>query len=219
MQLAIVSRTGNVLDAYKHFFQSHDVELIHAVSISELYKKLYDTVVSGVIVDLQTVMKASDTEKIWLAVIEGIFLSIRANWNPEAGFRILYRNVSKSSEENQIAFIEDCRNFKPRTLRKDNRQEIHFNVLFWSMQETDKEAQRAYTLNVSPGGLFVCACYPSPQGSSVWVQLQELDPQPIKVLVTRSLAWGEVMRIPGFGGSFSGLEPAVIVKLEKALKP
>jgi Tfp pilus assembly protein PilZ len=91
-------------------------------------------------------------------------------------------------------------------------------VLFWLMEETEKKAQRAYTLNVSPGGLFVCTCYPSLQGSSVWVQLQELDSQPIKVLVTRSLAWGEAMRIPGFGGSFNELDPAVIAKLEKALK-
>jgi len=218
MQLAIVSRTGDVLDTYKQFFQRHDVNLIPVSSISELSKKLYDTVISGIIIDLQMVMKATETDKIWLGIVEGIFPCIRTNWNPEVGFRTLYHNISKSDEENQIAFIADCRNFKPRVLRISNRQEIHFNVLFWSMEETDEKAQRAYTLNISLGGLFVCTCYPSSQDSFVWVHLRELDQQPIKVLVKWRLAWGDAMRIPGFGGSFIDLEPALTEKLEKALK-
>ena len=218
MQLAIASRTGDALDAYKQFFQRHDANLIHALSISELFKKLYDTTISGVIIDLPLVLKSTDTERIWLGIIEGIFPSIRVNWNPDVGFRTLYHNISKSGEENQIAFIEDCHNFKPRALRKDVRQEIHFNVLFWSMEETDEKAQRAYTLNISPGGLFVCTCYPSSQNSFVWVHLRELDQQPVKVLVKWKLAWGEAMCVPGFGGSFSDLEPALTEKLEKVLK-
>ena len=63
MQIAIVARPGPVLDAYREFFEKHDVNLIRAASISELLSKLSMTAVSGFMVEIHIVLKATNTEK------------------------------------------------------------------------------------------------------------------------------------------------------------
>ena len=91
--------------------------------------------------------------------MEGIFPTVRTNWNPESGFRALYSDSSKSETDNLSLFLEDCHKFKPRALRKHARKVLNFHVLFWPIDAPEETAERAYTLNISYGGLFVCTCY------------------------------------------------------------
>lgn len=200
--IAIVSRSGPVLDAYKRFLERHDVSLIHALSIAQLGQTLPDTSISGFMVEIQVAVKATDTEKDLLHTLERIFPNVKTNWNPTDGFRALHHGAGKSGEENLLAFVQDCRKFKPRALRKDKRHERKCNVLFWPADASEETAQRAYTLDISLGGLFVCTCDPPQEGSTVWATLREVDTRPFKVLVKWKLAWGVAMRTPGFGGSF-----------------
>lgn len=217
MQLAIVSRSGPVLDAYRRFFGAYGIDLIHATSISDVYQKLPDAIISGFVVEIHMMVKATETEKELVQTMAVIFPSVKTNWNPEAGFRALYNDSDKSSEENLRAFVLDCRNFKPRALRKKKRRERKFNVLYWPLDASRERAQRAFTLDVSAGGVFVGTCDPPPEGSLVWVVLREVDARPFKVLVKWKLPWGDTMRIPGFGGSFVDPDADLAEKLEAAL--
>ena len=217
MQIAIVSRSGSALDAYKRFLEGHGVTLIHVSSIAALYQTLPDTSISGFMVEIQVVVKATDTEKDLLHTLERIFPNIKTNWNPTDGFRALHHGAGKSGEENLIAFVRDCRNFKPRALRKDKRHERRCNVLFWPTGASEETAQRACTLDISFGGLFVCTCDPPPEESFVWVTLREVDARPFKVLVKWKLAWGVAMRILGFGGCFVETDGDLKEKLETFL--
>ena len=217
MQIAIVSRTGPVLDAYARFLGVYGVNLIHAPSLSELYQKLLDTPISGFVVEIHMMIKASETEKELLHTMVEIFPSVKTNWNPEAGFRALYNDSDKSGEENLRAFVRDCRNFKPRALRKTKRHERNFNVLYWPIDASQETAQRAFTLDVSTEGLFVGTCDSPPEDSLVWVVLREVDTRPFKAMVKWRLPWGAAMRIPGFGGRFVDLEADLAEKLETIL--
>ena len=217
MRIAIVSRSGPVIEAYTRFFEGHDVTLVHASSIAGLYETLPDTAISGVMVEIQTVVKATDTEKDVLHTLEVIFPTVKTNWNPADGFRALYHGAGKTGEENLLVFVQDCRNFKPRALRKSKRHEKKCNVLFWSVGGSEETAQRAYTLDISSGGLFVCTCYPPPEESVLWVILREVDARPFRVLVKWILEWGGAMRIPGFGGSFIEMEDDLKETLEAFL--
>ena len=217
MQIAIVSRAGPVLDAYKRFFDAYGVNLMHAPSLSELYQKLPNAIISGFVIEIHMMIKATDSEKELLNTMVGIFPSIKTNWNPEAGFRALYDDSDKSGEENLRAFVRDCGNFKPRTLRKKKRHEKNFNVLYWLVDASKETAQRAFTLDVSSDGVFAGTCDPPPEGSLVWVALREVDARPFKVLVKWKLPWGAAMRIPGFGGSFVDLDDDLAEKLETVL--
>ena len=63
MKITLVSREGAVLDAYRRFFESQGIDLIHLKSISELFQKLPDIVISGFVVDFQMAIKTTDPEK------------------------------------------------------------------------------------------------------------------------------------------------------------
>ncbi len=217
MQIAIVSRTGAALDAYRRFFGLYGIDLIHAPSLAELYQKLPDALISGFVVEIHVMIKATEPEKELLDTMMAIFPSIKTNWNPDAGFRALYNDSDKSGDENLRAFVRDCRNFKPRTLRKKKRHEKHFNVLYWPLDASQDTAQRAFTLDVSTGGVFIGTCESPPEDSLVWVVLKEVDARPFKVMVKWRRPWGAAMRIPGFGGSFVDLEAGLAEKLETVL--
>jgi hypothetical protein len=217
MKIALVSREGAILDAYKRFFESQDIDLMHMKSISELFQKLPTTAISGFVVDIQMALKTTESEKRWLQTMEGVFPNVRTNWNPETGFRALYGDSSNSETDNLSVFLEDCRRFKPRTVRKHVRKAINFHVLFRPIAAPEETAERAYTLNISQGGLFVCTCYAPPADCFVWVKLQEVGEQPFKVLVRLTRAWGSGVYIPGFGGSYDDLDVNLAERLKAIL--
>jgi Tfp pilus assembly protein PilZ len=217
MQLALVSRAGEVHDAHVRFFKGHGVTIVHAPSISEIYRKLPDVMVSGFIIDLPILVKATSTEKYLLQSIEKIFPAVRTNWAPTAGFRAVFYDNSRAGEETLVAFLQKCLNFKARALRKHKRKEITFNVLFRTDDTDEKTAQRAYTKDISMGGLFICTCYPNPLGEAVWIKLLELDQRPFKVTVKWRSEWGVAARIPGFGGGFTDLQDSQAKLIEAVL--
>lgn len=113
MRIALVSREGAVLEAYRNFFEPQGVDLIHLKSISELFQKLPDTILSGFVVDIQIAIRTTEPEKRWLQTMEGIFPNVRTHWNPETGFRALYGDGSSPETRNLSTFIKDCRKFSP----------------------------------------------------------------------------------------------------------
>ena len=63
MRIAIVSKMGTALDAYKRFFEVQQVDAMHAATISDLYHQLTDAAINGFVVDVQAVVKATEREK------------------------------------------------------------------------------------------------------------------------------------------------------------
>ncbi len=206
MIVALVSRTGDVLDAYLRFFEKNGVTPSHFLSVTDLYRKLPEMMINGVVIDMPTLLKAAEPEKIQLQTIESIFPNVRATWNPKAGFHALFHDGSKSGEENLKAFLQSCRDFKARSLRKDKRKTKHLNVLFWLDDAPEETAQRAFTFDVCHGGMFVCTCDAPPVGAVVRIKWPELGELPLKLLVRWRMPWGVAARIPGFGGSFMDLQ-------------
>lgn len=157
IRLAIVSREGESLDAHVRFFKEHKVHLECASSFSELFCKLPDTLINGIIVDIPTLFKAAETEKYLFQSIEKAFPCIRTNWSQATGFRaIFYGGSSVYGEESMKAFWHKCCHFQARYLRREELKEITFNVLFWPAETTEEFSQRAFTLDISRNGLFVC---------------------------------------------------------------
>ena len=202
MRIAIVSKTGTALDAYKRFFEVQQVDAMHAATISDLYHQLTDAAINGFVVDVQTVVKATEREKTLIKSLEEIFPSIRTNWHSAAGFRALFNDSSTSGEENMIAFLQECRNFKARALRRHERLARNINVLFWLANASEETAQRAYTQDFSAGGLFVCTCYPPSEGSLAWIRLLDLGVVPFKLVVKRQVEWGVCHAHPGIWWEF-----------------
>ncbi|MBJ6725121.1 PilZ domain-containing protein [Geomesophilobacter sediminis] len=203
--LALVSRDGAVLDAYREFFDQCGVRLFHAPTVSELFRTLPETEISGIIADIPVIVRASYKDKMLFEEIEGIFPNVRVNWNKEAGFKVLFSDRHKSGEENLRDFIGKCVGFPPRSLRKDDRKECVLSVQMWQEGTTHEAAVRAFTLDISPGGLFISTCYPPEVGSVFLVEISGFQTLPFKVVVRWIRAWGDGGAIPGFGAKFLDL--------------
>jgi hypothetical protein len=217
VRLAVISREGDPLDAYRRLFDASGVQWFHALTISEFFRKLPDSAISGFVVDLPVIIRASDTEKLLLKAIEGAFPNIRVNWNAEGGFRALFSDSNKSSEENLKAFIDKCLTVMPRPLRKNDRKERNFNIMMWEDGYSKESAQRAFTIDISPGGFYVCTFDPRSAGTVFWILFLELNVSPFKVVVRWALEWGKSMRIPGFGGKFLELSSEQQKHLKEAV--
>lgn len=217
MNIALVSRQGEALKVYTEFLAAHGAVAVHFATISEMYQKLSEFPISGFILDIPAIVKASERERTLLQTLETIFESIRINWNHKAGFRALFSDSTKSGEENLLAFLGRCELFKPRSLRKDDRKLKNFNLLVWEESEREEQARRAFTIDVSRSGMFVCTCDPHPAGTLLNVKIMELDDRPFRVEVRWEQAWGIGMRIPGFGCRFDGLKGERLKLLEAAL--
>jgi hypothetical protein len=202
MQIVLVSKGGAVLEAARKSFADKGIDLIHLTSLSGLFQDLPDVRISGVVVDIRSVVRATEAEKGWLKNMEGIIPHVRVNWHPEEGIRVLFGDAGSSGEEGLSLFLDNCRNIKPRTPRKYRHKERTLHLLFWPRDATAEEARRAYTLNISGGGLFVCTCDEPAVGSRYWVRLPEVDPRPVEVEVKWTAAWGRSSHVPGFGGKF-----------------
>lgn len=216
-RLALLSRAGSVLEAYRSFFERAGVTTLHAPSVTKLFEQLPDLPISGIVTDLPVVVRASAHEKLLLEAVEGIFPNARVNWQPHAGFRVLFADAARSGEENLLEFVARSRQFTPRSLRKDARRERNLNVLMWRDGESPDQARRAFTKDISLGGIFASTCEPPPEGTELWVQLLELSPSPLKVKVRWERGWGRSMNIPGFGAEFVELTEAQIAALKHLL--
>jgi hypothetical protein len=217
VKIALVSRQGEALRAYTEFLAAHDAVAVHFSNISEMYQKLPEVPISGFILDIPAIVKASERERALLLTLEPIFASIRVNWNQKAGFRALFSDSTKSGEENLLGFLDRCKAAKPRSLRKDERKLKSFNLLVWGDSEREEQGRRAFTLNVSRSGMFVCTCDPHPAGTILNVKIMELDDRPFRVEVRWEQPWGVAMMIPGFGCRFDGLKGERLKLLEAAL--
>ena len=217
MNIALVSRQGEALKVYTAFLAAHGAVAIHFSSITEMYQKLSEITISGFILDIPAIIKATERERMLLQTLETIFANIRINWNHKAGFRALFSDSTRSGEENLRAFLARCETARPRSLRKDDRKAKNFNLLVWELSESEGLARRAFSLDMSRSGMFVCTCDPHPVGSILNVKIMELDDRPFRMEVRWEQPWGVAMRIPGFGCRFDGLKGERLKLIEAAL--
>ena len=217
MNIALVSRQGEAHRVYTGFLAANGAVAIHFSSITEMYAKLSEITISGFILDIPAIIKATERERMLLQTLETIFANIRINWNHKAGFRALFSDSTKSGEENLRAFLARCETARPRSLRKDDRKTKNFNLLVWELSESEGQARRAFSLDLSRSGMFVCTCDPHPVGSILNVKIMELDDRPFRVEVRWEHPWGVSMRIPGFGCRFDGLKGERLKLIEAAI--
>jgi hypothetical protein len=200
--LAVVSREGAVHNAFRGFFDSCGVPIFHFASVSELFRTLPERRINGIVADVPVLVRASLNEKMLYEGIEGIFPNVRVNWNRQADFKVLFGDPGRSGEENLKAFLKRCLAFTPRSLRRNDRKQRNLNLLVREEGQSLDNARRAFTTDLSHGGLFAGTCEPPAVGTTVWLQVLELGPEPFKTQVRWNRSWGEGMAIPGFGVKF-----------------
>lgn len=156
-----------------------------------------DVPIGGILLELMTSIQSSPEEKEASNEFARVY--------PFARFRLVGRDIRILGEGNSLeAFAQRCRNFNPRTLRRDIRISRHLAV-YLSRDPGFEDSEKAVTINVSEGGCFVYTSREWKIGDYVWLRLpaEEIT---IAATVCFWRAWGH-KGTPGIGVRFNVESP------------
>jgi len=126
---------------------------------------------------------------------------VKLNCAPGKEIRAVGNHLLSRKETPLESFALASRSFNPRSWRRHERVAKTFN-LFWRLAgEAESAKRRAFTLDVSPGGYFVCELNPPPTNSRIEIELLSTG-EVISAQVCWVASWGEMEKPPGFGCQF-----------------
>jgi hypothetical protein len=164
-------------------------------NIMDLFDLLTYRPVCGIALDIPAIVRASEQGKQLLNNISEIYPIVKLNWAPGKEIRAVGNRFLSTKEPPLESFILACRTFQPRTWRKYERLNKVVN-LYWSAERATRN--RAFTLDVSRGGCFVCTLEPPAINSIISLDLLT-EERTVQARVTWVNKWGEMERAPGFG--------------------
>jgi Tfp pilus assembly protein PilZ len=205
IKLALACKNEKARQAYVDAVKLTGVEVDIVSSLNELHELLSKNAFNGVMVDLNTKVKASKEEKAMMQNLLEQFPLAQLNFEEKTGHVRAFHFGQACGGETLGAFInEECRSFSARPLRLTRRAEVNFNVLLIPVDDAIAlETDRTVTINVSEGGCFFYFVDGLTIGSRIKMVFKELgDKTPILGDVRWQVLWGDTMQIPGIGVRF-----------------
>lgn len=186
-----------------------DVEYVVAESFLAAEDIALSGIFNGILVDLPSIIKAKDEEKLVACSLTGFYPTLRAR--TMGGMLIPMTMPGEARQDSSLNdFIKKtCSNFNPRNLRASRRKEIVISTL----SKLKDGEQKGFTHNISWGGAFIADAEPEKYkvGEQFPLYFHEIDAE-IPVEVKWAQAWGE-QKYPGIGVKFMDTLP----KLDEAL--
>ena len=216
IKLVLICKEGEARQAYLKEAKAIGIELDIVSSYGELHKAMIANPYQGILIDLITSMKIAKEDR---SLVQGIleeFPVVQLKWENETNKIRIFSSGNTSSSDSLASFINtDCKNFPARSIRRNIRKPINFNV---TMSKTEvlyeKYLEYTVTINVSRGGCFLFPTRQWNPSENVWFIINELqDKTPIVGDVRWCVAWGQTMRMPGIGVSFKQIEPTQMDEL------
>lgn len=193
MNLVVIANDEGKHKTIAAQLKADDINLIAISALSELPQLLKEIPVSGILLDLVTSTRSSSNDKE--ATNELIQLY------PHAKVKIINDEVLVlGSGVSLEQFAEDCKKFKPRTIRKSERKIRHIAFLL-SADSSFENYEKVVTLNISDGGCFVYSVSEWQEGDRVWLRF--IDNDSVMTGVVRWWQpWGNNKKMPGIGIKF-----------------
>jgi hypothetical protein len=222
IKILVLAGSPETRQSFLTALENLDLPFDVAFSVSEMRQKLLHTPFNGVILDVLTMVRASQKEKLFIQEISELYPTLRVRWDSRSErIRGLVFGRSLDGDDLVGDFLEKCcRPWPARTCREDRRLPLHFNALLSSDREFRKEdVEKTVTLDLSEGGCFLISGRSWQKGNLLWVRFRELtDPAPIRAEIRRYRPWGEGMVIPGIGIRFEEIRPGQLQEIRRHLR-
>lgn len=168
--------------------QSMGVDALLLASLAELTPILQANAVNGILLELTTLVTASQQDKQTVQEVLEFF--------PNAKFKFVENDLRVLSHTLE-GFVAECQRFKARPIRKCARKERVLAVYLAADASFD-HAEKVVTANISATGIFVYSPLEWKIGDRVWLRFPEND-----VMLSGEIrsfhAWGNNRFIPGVG--------------------
>jgi len=159
-------------------------------NFSELPELLKTIPFSGILIDLITSTKASSAEKESTNDLIQLYPHVKVKIIDDT---VLILGGGLSLEQ----FVQNCNNFKPRTIRKSERRIRHIPFLL-SEESEFIQPEKTVTLNIADGGCFIYSTGEWTIGARVWLRFIDND-KVMTAIVRWWQPWGNSKKMPGIG--------------------
>lgn len=189
IKLLVLAGIPETRQSFLTALENLDILFEVAFSVPEMRQKLLHTPFNGVILDVLTMVRASQKEKQFIQEISELYPTLRVRWDSlSERIRGLVFGRSLNGDDVVGDFLENCcRPWPARTCREERRLPFHFNALLSSDGEfREEDVEKTATLDLSEGGCFLISGRSWQKGDLVWVRFHELtDAAPIRAEIRR----------------------------------
>ena len=179
-----------------------------APSFNEMVGLAVDNAYNGLLIDILTLVRSSGEDKVIAYECINLYPVLRVRWEnkkKKISLSPLEQSFSPDTASVLKFFVEQrCTPFCARRLRKHNRKSYHLNVLL-SLDSLfdERDTIKTFSLNISPGGIFIYTPQVLEKGRTVWLRFAEFPGLgSVQATVRWSIEWGHSRSIPGAGLEF-----------------
>ena len=181
--------------------QSLGVSVVGCASFSEAQEAALSGLFRGILVDLATMIKAKDAEKVIAHTLTGIYPPLRVKSMGSMLIPMIMAGDAKQDKSLKDFFTKTCAAFTPRRLRSNKRKEL--------CVPTSIGTRRGFTLDISWSGVFIVDMDPERFSLGQEVTASFLVTPDLEftaeLTVVRLQRWGE-RRPPGMGMQFKQMD-------------
>jgi hypothetical protein len=167
----------------------------------------------GILVDLVTMIKAKDAEKVIAHTLSGLYPTLRVKSMGSMLIPMIMAGDAKQDKSLNDFFAKTCASFTPRKLRSAKRKEICIPTCIGT--------ERGFTLNFSWSGVFIVDVNPErfAVGQQVSVRFLASPDSDFsaELTVVRLQPWGE-RHTPGIGMQFNLVDQGLEANLFNLLR-
>ncbi len=218
----LVSRSASRTQVYREALDARGISCLAIAELKEVAILASGTPLSGILLDMPVLIKASPTDKIATEDILKALPSAYLNIAPATdSIKLLTANDSLGIAKSVDEFTELCKGFTPRMVRPKDRYLLHLQALLIKTSAQDSP-ERTVTLNISPKGCFLFTANPEwqleQQASIQFIGLA--DTTPVIATICWLQHWGtKKHHIPGIGVAFTTMSDAQQTQLIRLLEP
>lgn len=220
----LVSRSASRTQLYREALDARGISCLAISELKEVALLASGTPLSGILLDMPVLIKASPGDKTATEDILKALPSAYLNIAPATdSIKLLTANDTQGIAKSVDEFAELCKGFTPRLVRPKDRYPLHLQALLMTTAQDSPE--RTVTLNVSPKGCFLFSANPEWQlEQQVSIQFIDLaDTAPVIATICWLRLWGTGKHhIPGIGVNFTTIsesQQAQIIHLLEPLQP
>lgn len=213
MRMLLVCPEGETREAYTNAINKLGVQYDTVATFKELYYAMAAVPYNGILVDLNTKLRAPKEE---LSLVENIlekFPVIQLKWEGKAEkIRTYYFGQHKDGGDLGSFVDHHCRFFDSRKISIEKRITVHFSVILAKENDFREEnIERTITINVSESGCFIFTNKKWDIRSDAWFIIKGIsDQRPIRGEVRWCFEWGKNMQTPGIGVKFQEIKESQI---------
>jgi hypothetical protein len=216
MDVLLVAQPGVARERYLQLLREFGAAAQVAADPAAVFAALKQGDFSGIVFDEPTLLADDRYDPALLRGLCERYPALHVLYEAETDMLYVLGNRHYPSSLQGIeAFVRECREFSPPSLRIEPRSRATLPVLL-SRDFTDPggSVETTMTLNVSRVGCFVYTVSPWERGEQGWLIFDDIDPRPVRVRVVWRQAWG-ARRPAGLGLRFDEAHEALVSEIAR----